>query len=101
MSTQQKFFAWAAGLEAQRLPLLAGMLTVHGCITVPLTMGLLIASGAGLFQLGIMTFATFAMLVTNLAALPTKITIPTYVGVTALHLALIALSITRLFMNVG
>lgn len=98
MSTQQKFFTWAAGLEEQRLPLLAGMLTVHGCITVPVTMGLLLASGAGLFLLGVMVFTTFAVLVTNLAALPTKITVPTYVFVTAIHLALIAISISKLLI---
>lgn len=101
MSTQQKLITWAASLQEQRLPLLAGMLTVHCCITVPITMALLIVANLGLFPLGLMTFSTFAILVTNLAALPTKITVPTYLLVTALHMVLIAFSITSLIIHAG
>ena len=98
MSTQQKIMTWAASLEEQRLPLLAGMLTIHGCLTVPLTLALLFAANAGLFQLSLMTFATFAVLATNLAALPTKITVPTYLAATALHIVLIVINAISLLI---
>lgn len=96
MTAQQKVIQWSANLQEQRLPLLAAMLMIHGCITVPLTMVCLNLAGFELVQFSLITLATFAILVTNLAALPTKITIPTYLASSAIHLAVILISIVKI-----
>lgn len=98
MTAQQKVIHWADGLQVQRLPILAAMLTIHGCVTVPLTMVLMNFAGVTIASLSIVVLATFAILVTNLAALPTKITVPTYLIATAIHLAVIFISIFQILM---
>ena len=97
--TAQKFIHWAAGLQEQRLPILAGMLTVHGCITVPVTMVLMHFAGLEMFQFSLVIIATFSILVTNLAALPTKITVPTFIMANIVHLGVILVSIADILIG--
>jgi hypothetical protein len=74
-----RFFRWAEKQNDNRLTWLALALAGHGCFLTPLTVMLVMATTQNftLFMaaIGAMTLA----LVTNLAALPTKITIPAFI----------------------
>jgi hypothetical protein len=72
------FIVWSAKQNNDRLTWLAIVLSAHGCFLTPFTVMTVMATSQNftLFMAGIgaMTMA----LVTNLAALPTKITIPAF-----------------------
>lgn len=73
-----RFFAWCRMQEKNRLAWLGFIITGHGCIFTPLTALFIMLTGN---QPVFWPFAIGAMglaLVTNLAALPTKITIPVF-----------------------
>lgn len=69
---------WCEGQQQNRLLWLGLALAVHGCILTPLTVMAVLLSGAG-FGLFMASMVAMGMaLVTNLAAMPTKITIPVF-----------------------
>lgn len=72
------FLRWAAMQEASRFGWAAVILAIHGCIVTPIT--ILIVAMTGM-HLGLFITAMSAMglaLTTNLAAMPTKVTIPAF-----------------------
>lgn len=72
------FMTWCAGQEEHRLLWSGVMLTLHGCILTPITVLLIAMSGVNMFLIGSAVFAMTFVLITNLAALPTKYTLPTF-----------------------
>ena len=73
-----RFTTWCNGQEKYRLGWLAIIITIHGCILAPITV-LSIALGGNNFVLWGVAIGAMAMaLVTNLAAMPTKVTIPIF-----------------------
>lgn len=73
-----RFFNWCAGQEKNRFGWLGAALAIHGCALTPITLFAIILSGN---FIGFWVVALVAMgmtLVTNLAAMPTKITIPVF-----------------------
>lgn len=71
-----RFFNWCQAQQPNRLLWLAFALAGHGCVFTPITMMCVLWMGA---NLGLFMIAMSAMglaLVTNLAAMPTKVTIP-------------------------
>lgn len=73
-----RFFDWCDSQEESRLGWLAVIIFGHGCIITPLTLGVVMLSGNN-FIFWPWTIAAMGMsLVPNLAALPTKITIPIF-----------------------
>lgn len=78
-SLYSKFVLWTAGQERNRFMWLGIALGVHGCFLTPLTIFAVLLSGAP-FAFVIAALGAMALaLVTNLAALPTKFTIPAFV----------------------
>jgi hypothetical protein len=73
-----RFFQWCAAQEKNRLGWLAAIIAAHGCILTPLTLVAIIFSGNNIIFWFMATAAMAASLVTNLAALPTRITIPVF-----------------------
>ena len=69
---------WCQGQEENRLAWLAGIIFGHGCIITPLTLGFVILAGNNFVFWPWVIAAMGMSLVTNLAALPTKITIPVF-----------------------
>lgn len=88
----QSFMIWSNNQQSSRLAFLAAMLMVHGNITAPLALYSMYLADGGLLQLSLITLCSFSILVVNLAALPTKITIPVFVAST---LSLLLLIITN------
>lgn len=72
------FYNWCRGQQENRLFWLGIALMGHGCIITPLTI-MAVLMGGNMLSLFILAIVSMGMtLVTNLAALPTKITIPVF-----------------------
>ena len=73
-----KFFQWCTTQNENRLLWLGVILAAHGCILTPVTAMVVLATG-GNFTLFMLAIIAMAMaLVTNLAAMPTKYTLPVF-----------------------
>ena len=73
-----RFMNWCEGQDTNRLGWLGAALVAHGCVATPVTLFAIILSG-NLFIFWILAIAAMgASLITNLAALPTKITLPVF-----------------------
>ena len=73
-----KFTNWCVGQEPYRLGWLAGILAIHGCALTPITLFAVILSGTSLVLYISVLVAMGLAVVTNLAAMPTKVTIPAF-----------------------
>lgn len=72
------FLAWAQNQNENRITWLAIALTAHGCALTPITVMVVMTTTYN-FTLFMAAIGAMALaLVTNLAALPTKITIPAF-----------------------
>jgi hypothetical protein len=85
-----KFFQWCAAQEKNRFGWLAAALSIHGCALTPITLFAIVLAGNNFIFWILALIAMGASLVTNLAALPTKITIPTFLSSVLIDLSLIA-----------
>jgi hypothetical protein len=74
-----KFFAWCASQEKNRFGWLALSLAAHGCIITPLVVAFVGFTGNNFILWMAAMAAMGGTLIVNLAAMPTKITIPTFV----------------------
>jgi hypothetical protein len=91
-----QFFSWCKGQEENRLAWLAMILAVHGCVLSPATV-LMIATGNNSMVLwGLAIGAMGVSLVTNLSAMPTKITIPVFFLSIAIDLLAVGLSFSTI-----
>ena len=77
-SVVARFLDWCTGQEEYRYGWLGAAIASHGCIFTPLTMFAIILSGNNIFFWFLAIIAMMMTLVTNLAALPTKYTIPVF-----------------------
>jgi hypothetical protein len=73
-----RFFSWCRQQEKNRLSWLAVIITGHGCVITPLTLLFVMLSGNNFIFWPPVIAAMTMPLVTNLAALPTRITIPIF-----------------------
>jgi hypothetical protein len=78
VSIWKKFIAWCEGQEKYRLGWLAASFTLHGCILTIFTMFAVVLAGNHFIFWPFVIGAMGITVVTNLAALPTKITIPIF-----------------------
>ena len=88
-----RFMAYCKGQEANRLLWLGVILAVHGCILTPITVMATFFAGPSfsLFMAGMVAMGI--ALVTNLAAMPTRITIPAFALSVLVDIAVIVSSI--------
>jgi hypothetical protein len=77
-SLYSKFLNWTEAQSENRLLWIGIILAGHGCILTPLTVMAVLLAGTNLFLFMLAIAAMGMALVTNLAALPTKITIPVF-----------------------
>src|SRR4051812_24719121 len=84
-----KFIHWCEGQQEDRLLWLGIALAGHGCIVTPLTVMAVLLAGTNLTLFMLALIAMSISLVTNLAALPTKITIPALVLSVLMDVAII------------
>jgi hypothetical protein len=96
-SLVRRFLTWCKGQENNRLTWLAVILTGHGCIITPLTVMFIMITGNNPVLWPVAIAAMGMCLVTNLAALPTKITIPVFLLSLVIDLAIIIIGISAGF----
>ena len=77
-SVWSRFITWCNGQEENRFMWLAAGLTGHGCFLTPVTLMAVMLSGNSMFLWALVIAAMTMTLVTNLAALPAKITVPVF-----------------------
>jgi len=73
-----KFMDWCKGQDENRFMWIGIVLAGHGCILTPLTVMAVLLAGTNMFLFMLCIIAMGMALVTNLAAMPTKITIPVF-----------------------
>ena len=88
MSTMvTNFVKWSDKMQFYRVPTIAAMILIQGCILVPLVLFTMPSSAANV-EVPIMTIATFGIITLNLADMPTKITIPVFSATTFIALVM-------------
>ena len=95
VSAWTRFINWCAAQEEKRLLWLAIALTGHGCVITIITLFAIVFSGNNPMYWPFAMAAMVACLVVNLAALPTKITIPVFFLSVLIDLTLIVLCISN------
>jgi hypothetical protein len=101
ISVVQRFFTWCKNQDNNRLTWLAVILTGHGCIITPLTVMFIMITGNNPILWPIAIAAMGMCLVVNLAALPTKITIPVFFLSLTIDLAIIITGLSAGFSIPG
>ena len=89
-----RFMTWCNGQQENRLLWLGVAVAAHGCVITPLTIMAVLLAGTNLVLFILALVAMGLSLVTNLAALPTKITIPVFLLSILIDLAIIVACIT-------
>ena len=74
----RRFIDWCTGQENNRLAWLAVIIAGHGCIITPLTLGFVMLTGNDFSVWPWIIGAMGMALISNLAAMPTKVTIPVF-----------------------
>ncbi|SNT17830.1 hypothetical protein SAMN05421640_2681 [Ekhidna lutea] len=92
-----KFIAWADRMDHDRLIILVATILIQGCVTVPFAMWSMNAVWVyNELQMTIITIGAFSVLVTNLAVMPMRFTIPTFIICTMAQIGIIVLNIIYL-----
>jgi hypothetical protein len=74
----QLFADWCQSQEKYRIGWLGIIIVSHGCLITPVTLVTIVLSGNSIFFWMLAMVAIVMCLVTNLAALPARITIPVF-----------------------
>ncbi len=88
-SLWKKFITWCDGQEKNRLGWLASSFMIHGCILTIATMFAIILAGNHFIFWPFAIAAMGMTVITNLAAMPTRITIPVFFFSVLLDLVII------------
>lgn len=93
----KKFIAWCDSQEEYRFGWLAAIVAGHGCIITPIVLLVIILSGNSFILWPLAILAMAAPLVANLAAMPTKITIPVFFASLLLDIGIIITGLSLIF----
>lgn len=88
-SLWSRFMAYSRSQEHNRLLWLGLALAIHGCALTPITVMATLFAGPNFFLFMTAMVAMGISLVTNLAAMPTKITIPAFALSVIVHIAVL------------
>lgn len=97
VSLLSRFMNWSIGQEKNRLLWLGVILALHGCVITPLTVMAVLLAGTHLTLFMIAIVAMGMSLVTNLAAMPTRITIPVFVLSVIMDLIVVGIAMAHGF----
>src|SRR6476469_10051993 len=79
VSLIRKFLNWSAEQEKNHFRWLGAIMVMHGCVITPITLFIIVLAGTNMFLFMGAIIAMGMALVTNLSAMPTKITIPVFI----------------------
>lgn len=97
VSLLSRFMTWSNAQQSNRLLWLGVILSFHGCILTPLTVMAVLLAGTNLTLFVVAIVAMGMSLVTNLAAMPTKITLPVFALSILIDLIVIAIAMAHGF----
>lgn len=95
-SIVQQFLDWCKGQEENRILWLAIIVAGHGCVLTPVTVLSVVFTGNSIFLLMLAIAAMGMSLVTNLAAMPTRITLPVFALSLVIDLTILAMGIVNI-----
>lgn len=95
-SLLQRFFNWCVGQEKNRLGWVAAIIAIHGCVLTPITMFAVVSAGMGFIYIPFISAAIALPLISNLAAMPTKITLPLFFSSILVDLVILFICIYQL-----
>jgi len=98
-SIVSKFMNWCQAQEKNRLGWLGLILAIHGCVITPITLFIIVSAGNNIAFWGVAMGAMAMSLITNLAALPTKITLPVFFLSLIVDLAIIGTCLFAMFSH--
>ncbi len=96
-SLWKRFIQWADGQEEYRFGWTAGILAGHGCVATVLTTAAIVFTGNNFIFWPFAIGAMAVCVITNLAALPTRITIPVFFFSLLVDLVIIVICIANGF----
>jgi len=88
-----RFIAWCNEQERFRFGWVAAIITIHGCVLAPITVLTVMLGSNHIAYWGVAIGAMAMALVANLAAMPTKITIPIFFFSIVLDILVIAINL--------
>ena len=91
-SILSRFIAWCNEQEKFRFGWVAAIITIHGCVLAPITVLTVMLGSNHMAYWGVAIGAMAMALVANLAAMPTKITIPVFFFSVLLDVLVIAIN---------
>ena len=94
LSLIQRFRSYCASQEKNRLMWLGIALAAHGCVLTPITLMAVLMAGSNFILFIAALVAMGVSLVTHLAAMSTKVTIPVFVFSVLMDVAIIIASIS-------
>lgn len=89
VSVLKKFMNWCKEQDENRFMWIGIALAGHGCVLTPLTVMAVVFAGTNMLLFMLAIVAMGMALVTNLAAMPTKITIPVFVFSIIIDIAIV------------
>ena len=93
-SLWRKFLHWCSAQENNRLLWLGIALAAHGCILTPITVMAVLLAGTNLVLFMLAIIAMGLTVVTNLAAMPTRLTIPIFFFSVLIDIAIVGVSLS-------
>ena len=97
VSVVDRFFAWCAAQDRNRYGWLAVIVTVHATVLAPLAFITVLATGMSFMYIPFIIGGMTACVVSNLAAMSTKATIPIFLVSVLIDLLIVAIGIAGLF----
>ena len=98
-SLWKRFINWADSQEEHRFGWTAGILASHGCVFTVFTVLAIVFTGNNFIFWPFAIAAMGMCVVTNLAAMPTKVTIPVFVFSLVIDFAIIVIAIASSLMQ--
>src|SRR5262245_12303682 len=98
ISIFKRFIEWCTAQDKNRFGWLAAILTSHGCILAPITMFAIFGAGLGFVYIAFTIAAMAICVISNLAAMPTRFTIPVYFFSVLIDLVIIAVALYSLVL---
>ena len=97
-SVFSRFLAWCNGQEKFRFGWVAAILAIHGCVLAPITvLAIALLGGNSMIFWGMLIGGMALSLIVNLAAMPTKITIPVFFFSILIDISIIIAAIATAF----
>lgn len=92
-SVFSRFLNWCDRQEASRFGWTAGIIALHGCFLTPFTVATVAMTTNSVALWGIAIGAMGVSLITNLSAMPTKVTIPVFLLSVLLDISVVIMAL--------